>query len=347
MRRFFAIIFIMTILFGGCAAKNSNNASAEQKTRENSELFEENTVKSTTNEETKPIETQEKYKSNMDGVCVRSSPEEKPDNVVGELNYGEIALVTGKLADFYIIEFDGGTAYCHSENLYPHSEKLYAYLPAETEIIRDKNNNIVYKEDGITPDTLTNTLADIRLYIENIEIYQIFATDDNFTGKRLYPRAVPLLQLETIEKLKRAAEIFEADGYTIKLYDAYRPLSVQRELFEIVKDPTYIADPDDRASNHNRGAAADISLLDADGEELDFPSPIHTMDERSNRDNKNWTDVQTKNVSYMTKVMVECGFVAIKSEWWHFADAESAKYMTTDVDLSKIQMLPERAIKRD
>ena len=42
----------------------------------------------------------------------------------------------------------------------------------------------------------------------------------------------------------------------------------------------------------------------------------------------------------MTGVMSECGFNSIKSEGWHFSDTNSKKFMTTDIDLSRVTMLP-------
>lgn len=40
----------------------------------------------------------------------------------------------------------------------------------------------------------------------------------------MYP-AVPLMEEKTAEMLKQAFEIFQNDGYTLKVYDAYRPRS--------------------------------------------------------------------------------------------------------------------------
>ena len=191
---------------------------------------------------------------------------------------------------------------------------------------------------------LKNNLKDIRLYIPDVDIHLVFATPDNILGEVLYARAVPLLQKETIKKLKEAAEMFAQDGYTIRIYDAYRPLSVQKKLFDMVQNAKYIANPETaNASNHNHGSAVDISLIDADGNELDFPCPVHTLNESANRDNPDWTDEQKANVEYLTEVMQSCGFTKISSEWWHFADSNSNAYMITDIDFSSLTMLPRSA----
>ena len=91
-----------------------------------------------------------------------------------------------------------------------------------------------------------------------------YATDDNFTGTVLYPVSVCLLRAETAQKLIQAENRLEALGYRIKVWDAYRPLSVQRVLYEAVEDKTFIANPQN-GSRHNRGGAVDITLTDMDG----------------------------------------------------------------------------------
>ena len=132
-------------------------------------------------------------------------------------------------------------------------------------------------------------------------------------------------------------------GYTLKVYDAYRPIRVQRILFNIVKNKHWIANPDTTASNHNRGCAIDMSLIiDATGEEMEFPTPMHTFSEESARTCKTWSDAARANVDYITEVMAECGFNHIKSEWWHFSDTDSKKFMTTDIDLGSLTMLPKQ-----
>ncbi len=56
----------------------------------------------------------------------------------------------------------------------------------------------------------------------------------------------------TLIKLKRAQEIFAADGYTIKIYDAYRPYDVTVRFGEFMDNPIYLASPL-TGSHHNRG----------------------------------------------------------------------------------------------
>lgn len=57
-----------------------------------------------------------------------------------------------------------------------------------------------------------NELVDMRLYLPDAVYEQLFATERNVTGAPLYPRAIPLMQKDTITKLMKAYDRFKADG---------------------------------------------------------------------------------------------------------------------------------------
>ena len=284
------------------------------------------------------------YKVRVSTVNVRSSPSAADGgNILGQLLYEETAYYLGTEGEFSRVQLmDGTEAYCYAEYLVPEETVLYAYVPPETGQKIDIPTGLpAYEADGVTPIMVKNELVDLKLYLPDAQYEQLFNTENNVTGEPLYGRSIALLQRDTAKKLVKAYERFKADGYTLKIYDAYRPLSAQRRLFEIVQNKHWIADPSTTASNHNRGCAVDIALIDdATGLVLEFPTPMHTFTEEAARTCKTWTEEQAANVEYMTGVMSECGFNTIKSEWWHFSDTNSKKFMTTDIDLSRVTMLP-------
>lgn len=191
---------------------------------------------------------------------------------------------------------------------------------------------------------LINNLVDVKKYLPDVPVYQIFGTDENFTGKILYKKEVVLLQNDTLKNLIKAQEKFLADGYSIKIYDAYRPQSVQFILFDFVGgNSRYIANPNS-GSNHNRGAAVDITLVDTKTlEEIEMPSKMHVFDETAYRTHKDMTDAARKNMDYMTNVMRSCGFTSYTYEWWHFNDKDAKyQYMVTDIDFEKVFMVREQ-----
>lgn len=293
-----------------------------------------------------PILPGEVYKSRVNSLNYRSAPSAGDDgNIIGQLGYEDEVYLLENQGEFSLVELLGGTrAYCYSSYIVPAEETLYAYLTAETaQKIDIPTGEPVFEKDGVTPVMVKNELIDLRLYLPDAEYELLFATKRNVIGEPLYPRAIPLLQKDVAEKMQKVFDVFKADGYTLKIYDAYRPLSVQRRLYDAVGVSKWIANPSTTASNHNRGCALDISLIDdATGLELEFPTPMHSFIEESARTSKSWGEEARKNVDYITGVMEQFGFAGITSEWWHFADVNSKNYMTTDLDLSRLNMLPKQ-----
>ena len=285
------------------------------------------------------------YKVRVSELNVRSTPSsEGTDNIVGKLAYEDTLYYLGEEEEFSRVRLmDGTEAYCFAEYIVPEDTVLYAYIPPETtQKVDIKTGNLVFEKDGVTPVMVKNELIDLKLRLPDAEYEQLFNTENNVVGEPLYgKRTVFLAQKGMADKLMQAYDMFKADGYTLKFYDAYRPLSAQKRLFDVVQNSSWIADPSTTASNHNRGAAVDIALIDdATGEELAFPTPMHTFSKEAARTCTTWTEEQAANVDYMTNIMVECGFSTIKSEWWHFSDTDSALYMTTDLNLDTVTMLP-------
>lgn len=161
-----------------------------------------------------------------------------------------------------------------------------------------------------------------------------YATENNFTGKKIYPVSVCLLTRETAEKLKNANREFKKNGYRIKVWDAYRPLYVQQLLWDAVEDHRYVADPK-KGSKHNRGTAVDVTLVDKEGKELVMPTGFDDFSNRASRNYSGMSDEARKNMKYLTDVMKRNGFITINSEWWHFDDSNWSNYPLLNVHLDK------------
>ena len=74
-----------------------------------------------------------------------------------------------------------------------------------------------------------------------------YATDDNFLKAKVYDCAECFLRLKTVKALIEANEIFKTKGFKIKLFDCYRPLDVQKKMWQIVSNPDYVANQIGRA----------------------------------------------------------------------------------------------------
>jgi D-alanyl-D-alanine dipeptidase len=96
-------------------------------------------------------------------------------------------------------------------------------------------------------------------------------------------------------------------------------------LFETAKNSYYFLDPK-IGSNHTRGAAVDVTLVDAEGNELDMPSRFDEMSEKAHRDYKLATPGQKRNALVLENAMKEAGFIPLENEWWHFDDSDYKNY---------------------
>ncbi|MDT8719612.1 M15 family metallopeptidase [Clostridium sp. 19966] len=162
-----------------------------------------------------------------------------------------------------------------------------------------------------------------------------YAKENNFTRKKIYPAEVCVLQEETALKLSRANRDFKELGLKIKVWDAYRPIYVQRIFWDMVRDDRFVANPNKNASRHNRGTAVDITLVKENGEELRMPSEFDDFSEKAYRNYKFMSSEERDNLNLMTEIMLSNGFLIIDTEWWHFEDDAYKKYDIYNIDLDQ------------
>lgn len=144
-----------------------------------------------------------------------------------------------------------------------------------------------------------------------------YATDANFLKTKVYPCAECMLRYKTVKALIAANEEFVRKGYRIKIFDCYRPLDVQKKMWDIVSDPSYVADPS-KGSIHNRGGAVDITLVDSSGKTLDMGTDFDHFGPESAVSYKSISPQARKNRKFLEKIMARHGFLVLPSEWWHF-----------------------------
>jgi D-alanyl-D-alanine dipeptidase len=152
-------------------------------------------------------------------------------------------------------------------------------------------------------------------------------------GKKLYPADKCILQLETAKKLINANNYAKTLGFRLKILDAYRPVSVQKLMWDTLPNDNFVAPPS-RGSIHNRGCAVDVTLVDSYGNELEMPS---LFDDFSSRAWITYNDAPghlLKNRELLAKIMVNNCFNRIETEWWHFYDQDFNKYPLLDISLA-------------
>lgn len=161
-----------------------------------------------------------------------------------------------------------------------------------------------------------------------------YATENNFMKQKVYPCPKALLRKVAAEALFEAHQKFKEKGYRIKIYDGYRPLSVQWILWNKTTNKNYVANPR-KGSNHNKGCAVDMTLVDADGNELNMGTGYDFFGKEAHHTFTDFPKEEKeeilKNRKILKTIMESVGFKSISNEWWHYDF--KIKYPVSDIPL--------------
>ena len=179
-------------------------------------------------------------------------------------------------------------------------------------------------------------LVPVRAYAPAIELDIRYATRDNFTGRVLPGYCEPLAYLHrpAAKALARAQAALQRDGLSLRVFDAYRPARASRAMVrwaersgnEWVLRNGYVA----RRSNHNRGAAVDLTLT-RDGRALGMGTAYDAFTTRSHTLNARGTVL--RNRLTLKRAMERAGFRNYRREWWHYDHPPSLSAPPLDLTL--------------
>lgn len=174
-------------------------------------------------------------------------------------------------------------------------------------------------------------LKEIRSADSSIVVDLMYATADNFTGELLYEDLrEAYLHPDALESLLKAQQLLKSKcpAYSLIIYDAARPMSVQKKMWNIVKGTSkskYVSNPARGGGLHNYGLAVDISIVNENGEALPMGTEVdhlgieaHITNEAELVRSGTISDEARKNRLLLRQIMKEAGFRALNSEWWHF-----------------------------
>ena len=183
-----------------------------------------------------------------------------------------------------------------------------------------------------TPKVSPQDMVNLAEFIPRIQVDLRYATPNNFTSAIIYDDDTAYLRRGTAEKLKAAQAEFVTHGYTIKVWDAYRPPAAQFKLWEKVPDARFVINPHKGYSYHSRGVAVDITLVDEKGQEVIMPTGFDDFTARVDRDYSDLDQETAANARFLEEIMVKHGFSSIYYEWWHFIDSNKDKYPVYEPD---------------
>ena len=164
--------------------------------------------------------------------------------------------------------------------------------------------------------------VEIDKYIPTVVTDLRYASENNFTGKKIYTFSEAYLRYGTVKKLKQASLKLQELGYAILIWDAYRPIEAQRALWNAYPDPRYVSNPDNGNTSHERGNTIDISLIGIDGKPVEMPTDFDDFSLLADREYSDCSKTASENAEMLEEIMIECGFNGYYGEWWHFSDTE-------------------------
>ena len=184
-------------------------------------------------------------------------------------------------------------------------------------------------------------MVELRSVIPGIVYDLRYARVDNFTGQVLYSSGThTFLRLPALMALKSVSEELKANGFGLKVFDAYRPYAVTVKMWELIRDERYVANPA-KGSGHNRGLAIDLTLIDAkSGKEEDMGTSFDHFSDTAHHAFQQLPQAILNRRLLLKKVMEKHGFRALDTEWWHYSWPNDRNYAV--LDLSFRQLLRSR-----
>ena len=171
----------------------------------------------------------------------------------------------------------------------------------------------------------------VKKYIPDIYVELRYATENNFTGVKIYDFTEAYLRYGTVKKLAQVQKELKQQGYSLKIWDAYRPFEAQQKLWEVYPDPNYVANPANGMKKHNLGGTVDITMVAADGSVISMPTEF---DDFSLKADRNYSDIEdeeaVKNVMILQNAMENNGFTGSQGEWWDYSD--TVEYEAVDFE---------------
>lgn len=194
-----------------------------------------------------------------------------------------------------------------------HKPDPVVLAPSETPPIVH-NSDIIPVEESLDYDTSR------WFEVQEKDVIQLelpYATNKNFIGEQLYECPRCFLSKAVQKPFEILVDKIDSAGYRLVIFDCYRPLSVQKKMWNIMPNPTYVTRPD-KGSMHNRGLALDVGLADQKGRLLNMGSEFDTFSKKSH-----WSHLHTPDIQRHREVLkhacASAGFKSIRTEWWHFS----------------------------
>jgi zinc D-Ala-D-Ala dipeptidase len=183
------------------------------------------------------------------------------------------------------------------------------------------------KQPGFCQDKIP--LVDIKSADSSIVVDLRYATSNNISGHPIYPGKMrAFVRPELVPRLRAAQKFLRGFDYKLKIWDAYRTQSAQKELWRAVRNDSYVANPDIAAgSMHRWGVAVDCTLTDLYDRPVRMPTDFDDFTPQAMSRYLGPDPTIRSHLNLLQVAMAASGFYAFYREWWHFSAKDWAKYL--------------------
>jgi D-alanyl-D-alanine dipeptidase len=179
-------------------------------------------------------------------------------------------------------------------------------------------------------------LVDIQSVNPTIMVDLRYAGANNLVKHPLYPQGMRALARSEVASALTAAQMFlHRYQYGLKIWDAYRPVAVQTQLWEASHNSDYVANPGiGVGSLHSWGIAVDATLVDSWNRPVSMPSDFDDFTPAAMLRYTGPSNEILGHLRLLQYAMHRAGFWGMRTEWWHFTIADWRKYLPEEAQHS-------------
>lgn len=186
-------------------------------------------------------------------------------------------------------------------------------------------------------------LVDIHKIDKSIAIDLRYAGPNNIAHRPLYPAGMRAMTRPEVAKcLVAAQKILTHYDYSLKIWDAYRPISAQHVLWAASRNNTYVADPGAGAGSlHTWGLAIDATLVTRNHKPVSMPTDFDDFTPAAFWKYEGADPQIRLHLRLLQICMGRSGFYGLRSEWWHFASQKWKELLPPDQAAKAIHAIQE------
>lgn len=188
----------------------------------------------------------------------------------------------------------------------------------------------------VTSSLFSAQLIDIAKEIPNIKVDCVYATNRNFTGRKIYQKPVCYLLKQVADQLKKVQKELNEQGLGLLVWDAYRPFGAQQRLYDAAPDKKYVANPK-MGGRHTRGTTVDLTIIRlSDGLQLDMGTGHDDFTSKAHYASDQISQTARANRTLLHDLMIKHGFEQLPHEWWHYDFNNWRNYPVLEIEFDLI-----------